>query len=197
MAAGAAGEGDGTAAAAAPPPAYLGVIRAIDRTTEILGGACAILLAPLVLAGIIEVLMRYVLRQPTVWATDVTVMSSGALFMLGTAYALRKGAHVRTDLLWEKFSDRRKGIIDSVAFVVFFFPTMAILFFLSLEEFLFAWEMDERSTLSAWQPPMWPLRAAFPLAAALLMLQGVSELMKSLWAAATGRAYDRHEKIQI
>ncbi len=141
--------------------------------------------------------MRYFLRQPTAWAADTTVMASGALFMLGAAYALRKGAHVRTDMLWEKFSDRRKGVIDSIAFVVFFFPTMAILFFLSLEEFLFAFEMDERSTLSTWQPPIWPLRMVIPLAAALLMLQGVSELMKSVWAALTGEALARAEKIEI
>ncbi|MBY0333357.1 MAG: TRAP transporter small permease subunit [Acetobacteraceae bacterium] len=183
--------------AGAPPAPYLAVIRVIDRITEILGGVFALLLAPLVLANVVEVLMRYFLRQPTTWAADTTVMASGALFMLGAAYALRKGAHVRTDVLWEKFSDRRKGIIDSVAFLVFFFPTMAILFALSLEEFLFAFEMDERSTLSTWQPPIWPLRMVIPLAAALLMLQGVSELMKSLWAAWTGEALARTEKIEI
>jgi TRAP-type mannitol/chloroaromatic compound transport system permease small subunit len=117
--------------------------------------------------------------------------------MLGAAYALRKGAHVRTDMLWEKFSDRKKGIVDSVAFLVFFFPTMVILFSLSFEEFLFAWEMDERSTLSSWQPPLWPLRGVIALAAALLMFQGVSELMKSFWMARTGQALDRAEKIEI
>lgn len=186
-----------TAMGPPPPRAYLATIRAIDRTTEILGGIFTLLLIPLVLANVIEVLMRYFLRQPTIWAADTTVMASGAFFMLGAAYALRKGAHVRTDLLWEKFSERKKGLIDSIAFVVFFFPTMAILFSLSLEEFLFAFEMDERSTLSSWAPPMWPLRGVIPAAAALLALQGVSELMKSLWAARTGRALDHQEKIEI
>jgi TRAP-type mannitol/chloroaromatic compound transport system permease small subunit len=81
--------------------------------------------------------------------------------------------------------------------VVFFFPTMVILFSISLEEFLFAWEMDERSTLSSWQPPVWPLRGAFVLSTALLMLQGISELMKSFWAARTGQALDRTQKIEI
>lgn len=180
-----------------PPRAYRAIIRAIDRTTEIVGGIVALLLVPLVLANVIEVLMRYFLRQPTVWAADTTVMASGALFMLGAAYALRKGAHVRTDLLWEKFSDRRKGVIDSIAFLVFFFPTMTILFLLSLEEFLFAFEMDERSNLSSWAPLLWPLRGVIPLATALLALQGVSELMKSLWAARTGRMLEHQEKVEI
>ena len=120
------------ARATTPPPAYIGAIRTIDRITGILGHVVALLVVPLVLANTVEVFMRYFLRQPTAWAADVTVMSFGALFMLGAAYALREGAHVRTDMLWDKFSDRKKGIIDSVAFVVFFFPTMAILFGLSL-----------------------------------------------------------------
>jgi TRAP-type mannitol/chloroaromatic compound transport system permease small subunit len=182
---------------ATPSRAYLGTIRTIDRITQVLGHAVALLVVPLVLANTIEVFMRYFLRQPTAWATDVTVMSFGALFMLGAAYALREGAHVRTDMLWDRFSDRKKGLIDSVAFVVFFFPTMGILFSLSLEEFLYSWDIDERSTLSTWQPIIWPLRGVIPLAALLLMLQGVSELLKSLWAARTGEALVHREKIEI
>src|SRR5215218_6821742 len=182
---------------ATPSAAYLGTIRTIDRVAEIVGLVVALLIVPLILANTIEVFMRYFLRQPTAWAADVTVMSYGTLFMLGAAYALLKGAHVRTDMLWDKFSDRRKGIIDSVAFVVFFFPTMAVLFSLSLEEFLYSWDIDERSTLSTWQPIIWPLRGVIPLAALLLMLQGVSELLKSLWAARTGEALVHHEKIEI
>ena len=63
-------------------------------------------------------------------------MSYGALFMLGCAYALLKGAHVRTDMLWDKFSTRKKGWIDAVAYLVFFLPTMAVLFFMSVDDFL-------------------------------------------------------------
>ena len=182
---------------ATPPRAYLGVIRTIDRFNAIIGGIVAVAIVPLILANTIEVVMRYFFRAPTIWAADVTIMAFGPLFMLGATYALLKGAHVRTDMLWEKFSDRRKGVIDSIAFVVFFFPTMAILFFLSLEEFLFALEMDERSTLSTWQPPILPLRMVIPLAAALLRLQGVSELMKSVCAALTGEALAHAEKIEM
>ena len=182
---------------ATPSRAYLGTIRTIDRITEVLGYVVALLIVPLVLANTIEVFMRYFWRQPTIWAADVTVMSYGTLFMLGSAYALLKGAHVRTDMLWEKFSDRKKGIIDSIAFIVFFFPTMGILFYLSFYEFLDSWEIDERSTLATWQPIIWPLRGVIPLTALLLMLQGVSELLKSLWAARTGEALVHHERVEI
>lgn len=180
-----------------PSPLFLGAIRAIDRITQWTGYLFALLVIPLVLANVAEVFMRYVMNSPTVWALDTTIMSYGSLFMLGSAYALLKGAHVRTDMLWEKFSDRKKGIIDSVAFIVFFLPSMAVLFYISFGEFQYAMEIDEKSTATIWQPVLWPYRGVVPLAALLLFLQGISELLKSLWAARTGKMLVHHEKIDI
>jgi TRAP-type mannitol/chloroaromatic compound transport system permease small subunit len=180
-----------------PSHAYLRVIRTIDRVTLWSGHAFALLIIPLVLANTIEVFMRYVLDAPTLWAMDTTVMSYGALFMLGSAFALLKGAHVRTDIFWQRFSDRRKGIIDSLTYLLFFLPSMGILFYLSFEEFTYAWSIDERSNLTPWQPVIWPLRGVVPLTALLLFLQGVSELLKSLWAARTGELLVHHEKIEL
>lgn len=180
-----------------PSRAYLRIIRTIDRFTRWSGYAFALLIIPLVLANTIEVFMRYVLDAPTVWAMDTTVMSYAALFMLGSAFALLKGAHVRTDIFWQRFSDRKKGIIDSLSYLLFFLPSMAILFYLSFEEFTYAWSIDERSNLTPWQPVIWPLRGVVPLTALLLFLQGVSELLKSLWAARTGELLVHHEKIEL
>ena len=178
-------------------PGYVHVIRVIDRIILWTAYASALLVVPLVVANTVEVFMRYVVGRPTDWAIETTVMSYGSLFMLGAAYALQKGAHVRTDMFWEKFSDRTKGIIDGIAYAVLFLPTMAILFYLSINEFVYAWSIGERSTMTAWQPPLWPFRAVVPLAAALLFLQGISELMKSIWAARTGKLLVHHEKIEI
>ena len=113
------------------------------------------------------------------------------------ALALLKGAHVRTDMLWEKFSDRKKGIIDSVAYVLFFLPSMAILFFISIDDFIYSLSINENSTSGAWQPMIWPLRGVIPLTRLLLFLQGISELMKSLWAWRTGELLVQHEKIEV
>jgi TRAP-type mannitol/chloroaromatic compound transport system permease small subunit len=179
-----------------PSRRYLAVIRTIDRITEWTGYLFTVLIVPLVLANVVEVFMRYVLGRPTVWALDVTTMSFGALFMLGSAYALMKGAHVRTDMLWEKFSDRKKGIIDSVAYLLLFLPSMVLLFIISVDDFLYALEINEKAP-SVWAPITWPLRAVVPLTALLLFLQGIAELMKSLWAVKSGRQLVQHEKIEI
>jgi hypothetical protein len=120
-----------------------------------------LLIIPLIFANVIEVFARYVLKAPTVWAVDVTTMSYAALFMLGSALALLKGAHVRTDILWEAFSDRTKGMIDSLAFLLLFLPTMVVLFFISIDDFLYSISIDERSSSGAWRPVLWPLLVGY------------------------------------
>lgn len=176
---------------------YLGTIRTIDFIVEKLTFVFLLLLLPLVLANAVEVFWRYFLQDPTIWALDVTTMSFGAFFMIGSAYALQKGAHVRTDMLWDKFSDRKKGVIDSIAFIVFFIPSMTILTWIGWGSFLDAFNINEKSNSGAWQPIIWPLRFVVPLSFGLLLFQGISELMKSLWAARTGDVLVHHEKIEV
>ena len=180
-----------------PSRPYLAAIRAIDKFTEWTGYLYVLFIIPLIFANVVEVFARYVLGDPTIWALDVTTMSYAALFMLGSALALLKGAHVRTDMLWEAFSDRTKGMIDTLAFLLFFLPTMAVLFFISIDDFLYSLSIDERSSSGAWTPVLWPLRGVIPLAAFMLFLQGISELMKSLWAWRTGEFLTKHDKIEV
>jgi TRAP-type mannitol/chloroaromatic compound transport system permease small subunit len=180
-----------------PHRGYLAVIRTIDKFTEVTSYLFVLVIVPLIFANVVEVFARYVLRAPTIWALDVTTMSYAALFMLGSALALLKGAHVRTDMLWDKFSDRTKGMIDSLAALLLFLPTMTVLFFISIDDFMHAVSIDERSSSGAWTPIIWPLRGVIPLTAFMLFLQGISELMKSLWAWRTGELLSRHEKIEV
>jgi TRAP-type mannitol/chloroaromatic compound transport system permease small subunit len=180
-----------------PHRGYLAVIRTIDRFTEATSYVFVIVIIPLILANVYEVFSRYVLRAPTMWALDVTTMSYAALFMLGAALALLRGAHVRTDMLWERFSDRRKGMIDTLALVLFFLPTMTVLFFISIDDFFYSVSIDERSSSGAWTPILWPLRGVIPLTAFMLFLQGISELLKSVWAWRTGDFLTVHEKIEV
>jgi TRAP-type mannitol/chloroaromatic compound transport system permease small subunit len=173
------------------------LIRAVDGFTARFVHLVALLLVPMILANVAEVFMRYVLGSPTAWAADLTVMTYGSLFMLGSAYAMFKGAHVRTDIFWTRFSVRTRGIIDSAAYLLLFLPVMALIFAISIDDAIYAYSIDERSTLSLWRPILWPFRAVIPLAAALMFIQGVSELLKSLWAATTGTELVHHEKVLV
>ncbi len=182
---------------AAPSPALLATIRNIDRFTDSTGTIVSWLSIPLVLAVGYEVIARYIFHAPTIWAFDVTYMTYGTLFMLGAAYALHKGAHIRTDFFWEQFSVRRKGWIDTISYVVFFFPSLAILLVISGEEALYAWRINELSDQTPWRPVLWPFKAVVPLTCLLLIIQGISEFLKSLYMARTGVELEHKEKVEV
>src|SRR5687767_12591606 len=106
---------------AEPSPGLIRTVRIVDQFTDTTGTLVAWLNVPLVLAVSYEVIARYAFNAPTMWSFDVTYMLYGTIFMLGAAYALHKGAHIRTDFFFEKWSTRTKGIIDATAYIVFFF----------------------------------------------------------------------------
>jgi len=85
--------------------------RKIDRFTHYSGQLTMFLLVPLIFSSVAEVILRYFFKAPTAWAGDVTFMSNGSLFMLGSAFALLNGAHIRTDILWDMFSISKNGWI--------------------------------------------------------------------------------------
>jgi TRAP-type mannitol/chloroaromatic compound transport system permease small subunit len=180
-----------------PPAALARTIHVIDTFSEWSGKTVAWLILPLVLGLTYEGIARYFFNAPTLWAFDLSYMLYGALFMLGAHYTLQRGAHIRTDMLWEKFSPRTKGMIDAVAYIGFFFPAMILLFYASVDEAWHAWQINELSEQTAWRPVLWPFKAVVPLTALLLLVQGVSELLKSLYAARTGRFLTTAETIQV
>jgi len=176
---------------------HIRLVRIIDRFTDATGVWVAWLNLPLVLAVAWEVIARYVFNMPTIWSYDVTYMLYSAIFMLGCAYALHKGAHIRTDFFYEKWSDRTRGVVDSISYIVFFFPSIIMLMAASWSEALYAYNISETSEQTNWRPILWPFKAIVPLTCAMLLLQGVSELIKSFYAARTGIVLEHKEKIEL
>lgn len=133
-----------------------------------------------------EVFVRYVFIAPTVWAYDVTYMLYGSHFMLGAAYALYTRGHIRTDIFYEKWSPRTQGAIDALLYLFLFFPGMFFFFTAGWEEAWLSLQLRETSDASPWRPPIYPFKMVLPIAALLLLLQGVSEFLKSAYAAWRG-----------
>ena len=179
------------------PQAWRSIIARIDAFTRGTAWIVSWFTAVLIIAVSYEVIARRVFNEPTVWAFDLTYMFYGALFMLGSHYALLKGAHIRTDMLWDKYSDRKKGVVDSIAYLVFFFPSLILLFWISVDDAYYAWQIGETSEQTAWRPLIYPLKMVVPLTALLLFVQGISELLKSLYAARSGRAYEQKQGSEV
>jgi TRAP-type mannitol/chloroaromatic compound transport system permease small subunit len=182
---------------AQPSPRLVRAVNVIDKFTDTTGTWIAWLNVPLVLAVSYEVFARYLFNAPTIWSFDVTYMLYGTIFMLGAAFALHKGAHIRTDFFFEKWSIRTKGTIDSVAYLVFFFPSIVVFGWVGWTEGAYAFSIREVSEQTPWRPILWPFKMVVPLACVLLLIQGVSETIKSLYAARLGIELEHKEKIEI
>jgi len=178
-------------------PNQIRLVRIIDKFTDITGTWVAWLILPLVYVVSHEAFARYLFDAPTQWSFELTYMLYGTIFMLGSAYALLKGAHIRTDFFFEKWSVRTKGMIDSIAYLVFFFPSIFTFLIVSGGEGWYAFEIGELSEQTPWRPILWPFKMVVPLTCLLLLIQGISEVIKSVHAARTGIELDHKEKIEV
>ena len=171
------------------------VIRLIDMVGAWSGRIVAWLILPLIGAMTYEVVIRH-LWQPTLWAYDISYMIYGALFMLGAAYTLYRGAHIRTDFLYQQWSVRTQATVDAFCYLFLFFPGIAVFLWLGTEFAWAAWLRAERTVGSSWMPVIYPLKAVIPVATALLLLQGVSEFLKCIYALRTGRWLVVHRTLE-
>jgi len=162
-------------------------IVAIDTFSLWVGRVVAWLAIPLMFAMVYEVFARYFFTAPTLWAYDISRMIYGAMFVLGAAYALSKGVHIRSDFLYRKWSVRTQGQVDSALYLFCYFPAMIIFLWVSSQWAWISVVRAERGTDTSWMPLLGPLKSALPIGIVFLIVQGVSELLKSLHAARKGR----------
>src|SRR6267378_3357575 len=132
--------------------ALIKTVRAIDKFTDTTGTWLAWLNLPLVMVVSYEVIARYAFNAPTLWSFDV------------------------------KWTATTRGMVDSISYVLFFFPSLIMLFAASGGEALYAFSIHEVSEQTPWRPIRWPYKTVVPLTCVLLMVQGVSETIKSLYA---------------
>ena len=163
------------------------IITWIDTFSLWVGWTVCWLTLPLMAAMVYEVTARYLFVAPTMWAYDISRMLYGALFMLGAGYALSRGGHIRADFLYRKWSPRTQGIVDASLYIVFYFPGMLVFLWMATDFATLSWIRGERGMDTAWLPIMGPIKTALPVGVFFLLLQGVSELLKSLYAVTRGR----------
>ena len=147
------------------------LFRWIDRLSALLGRVAELVTLILVASMIYEVAARYVFDAPTIWAFDIAYMSTGVLFVLGAAQALRDDAHVRIDFLSGRMPRRMVGWIDGVAFLVLLCPLFAGLAWVAAREAWSAYLTGEVETVSPWAPLMWPFYLLLALGLTALALQ--------------------------
>jgi TRAP-type mannitol/chloroaromatic compound transport system permease small subunit len=125
-----------------------------------------------------EVLARYVFNSPTNWVHESMFLMFGMQYMLSGAYAYREDQHVRVDVVYAKFSPRGKAIADIVTSVFFFIFIGTML----VTGYRFAADAvnNHEVSFTEWGIQYWPVKLAIPIGAALLLLQGISKLIKDI-----------------
>lgn len=155
-------------------------VRFVDRLNGRIGEWASWLMLILIGAITYEVVARYFFRAPTSWSLDVTWILYGLYFMFGGAYTLRGRGHVRMDFFTSKMPLRRQQGIDIAGYLIFFFPLMILILYSCYRFIVNSWAIFEKSAISQWRPPIYPVKALAGVALLVLFLQGIAEVIKLL-----------------
>ncbi len=159
----------------------------IDKFSKLTGNIVCWITMPLILGMVYEVLARKFFLAPTIWAYDISRFLYGALFMLGAGYALSKGVHIRADFLYRNFKVKAQGVVDFTLYLLFYFPGLLVFLYMTTGFLQESIMRGERGMDTTWMPYMWPIKTCLWLGIVFLLVQGVSELFKSYYAATKGK----------
>ena len=161
-------------------------ITKIDLFSQWVGNVVCWITIPLILGMVYEVFARKLFLAPTIWAYDMSRFLYGALFMLGAGYALSKGVHIRADFIYRNFKIKTQGLIDFWLYLLFYFPGLIVFCYMTIGFVQESIMRGERGMDTTWMPYMWPIKSCLLIGIIFLLIQGISELLKSYWASTKG-----------
>lgn len=150
----------------------------IDRISSWVGKAFAWCILVMTFGVSYEVFVRYILRDPTSWAFDISYIMYGTLFMMGGAYTLSRDGHVRGDVIFRLWRPRVQAAIELVLYFLFFFPGVTALIFAGIKYAGRSWQYLEVSVMSPANVPIYPFKTIIPIAGALLFMQGIAQVIR-------------------
>lgn len=161
------------------------VLHFVDTINERFGRIISFLTVGMMGTIIVEVVLRYGFNSPTLWAHETAQFLYGSYCILGGAYVLLHKAHVNMDIVYARLSLRKRAILDLVTSSLFFLFIVVMLWqgVILASKAVAVLEV----TTTAWAPPVWPVKLMLPLAALLILLQGIVRFVRDLETAVTGR----------
>ena len=156
------------------------ITRSLDFFSEMTGRFCSWFVALMALITCLVVVMRYGLDLGSVLLQDVVLYLHGALFLLGSSFALKRNAHVRVDIFYREFSEKKKAFVDLVGHCLFLQPVCWVIFLFSWGFVELSWRIMEVSAEPDGLPFVY-LQKSLLIALCLFMaLQSFSEILKSI-----------------
>jgi TRAP-type mannitol/chloroaromatic compound transport system permease small subunit len=164
----------------------LNFIEFADRLSAWFGKAFGWLIILMTLGMSYEVFVRYLLNRPTPWALDVSFIMYGTLFMMGGAYTLSRGGHVRGDFLYRLWRPRTQAAVDLVLYVFFFFPGVTALILAGWKYAARSWGYAEVSVNSPAGVPIYQFKTVIVVAGILLFIQGMAQVCRCIMCLREG-----------
>jgi TRAP-type mannitol/chloroaromatic compound transport system permease small subunit len=162
------------------------LLLAIDKLSTSVGHLFAWLIVALTALVTWEVLSRKFFSSPHAWTFDAQIMMYGVMFMMAGAYTLAARGHVRGDVLYGFFAPRVQASIDLVLYIAFFIPGIVALVWAGWRFFLESYAIRERSSIMSDGPLIYPFKFFIPVAGALILIQGVAEIIRCLLCLKNG-----------
>ena len=150
----------------------------VDSINSWAGKIVAWAVIPIMVFIVIEVVLRYVFNNPTIWVWDVNVQLLALIAIMGSGYTLLQGGHVSMDVLAIRLSPRKRAILDLVTSLLFFFCIGILLWKVGVSAANSIRMKEVYNTIFA--PPLYPLRVVIVIGVALLVLQGIVKFIRDL-----------------
>ena len=161
------------------------ILSFVDATSAWTGRVVSTLSLVTALFVTYEIVLRDFYTRPTVWAAEGTVFACGLLYLLGGAWTLLEDRHVRVDVLYSRISDRNRALLDALTYLCFSLYVVAMIW--ATAKYALESVQLRETTMSPWDPPIWPMKVAMLLALLLLFTQGTVKFIRNLHLVFTGR----------
>mgnify|MGYP003384518359 CR=1 FL=1 len=154
--------------------------RIVTQFIERLGVITGYLGFILVVNTALVVALRYAFNWAPIALQETMTYLHASLFMLGAAYTLKHDGHVRVDVFYQHYTEKKKALINLLGTLFLLFPTCLFIFIICLPYVESSWNMNERSIEGNGLPWLYALKALLLVQPVLLMLQGAAEVIKNI-----------------
>jgi TRAP-type mannitol/chloroaromatic compound transport system permease small subunit len=162
-------------------------IKFADSLSAWFGKAFAWLVILMTFGMSYEVMVRYLFNKPTPWALDISFIMYGTMFMMGGAYTLSRGGHVRGDFIYRLWSERTQAKVDLTLYMLFFFPGILALIFAGWKFASRSWGYAEVSVNSPAGIPIYQFKTVIVAAGILLLIQGIAQVFRCVLCIREGQ----------
>ncbi len=154
--------------------------RGFDKFADYIGAITAFAMVLMILNVTYDVIARYFFKSGSIAMQEMEWHLFSIIILLGIAYTLKEDAHVRVDLLYDRWSAKRKALINMVGVVTFIFPIALLVGISSIDNAYEAFLSHEGSGDPGGLPHRWIVKALIPLSFLLLIITSIGYFIKNL-----------------